>query len=118
MTKKRPEDDLKGFEEFIEAESDKSFLGKPTGGQKRENNFENFNLLANDAERLTKVKNLLSQKLPFATTYSQGKQIMRAQREEIQDLKRRIFVLSDKPRSPYRKSLSLIFDTYFKPPQS
>lgn len=114
MDKKKAPDDMRGFEEFIESESDKSFLGRPVGGQKRETSFENFTFLTNDAERLLRIKNLLTEKLPFAARYDQGKTLLRSQEEGMKDVREKIFVISDQKDSPYRKSLSEIFDSYFK----
>ena len=61
------EDDIKGFEEFIEGQpSESTFLPRGVGGNKKnEVGFEHFTFLSNDAERLTRLKNLLGQKLPF-----------------------------------------------------
>lgn len=116
LVKTLPPEEMKGFEEFIEGEPDeKSFLGKATGsGTKKEVGFENFTFLSNDAERLHRIKDLFSEKLPFATKYKQGEHILRNQQNAIQELRKRLFELSDKEGSPYRISLTEIFDSFFK----
>ena len=58
-----PPEDLKGFEEFIEGESDRTFMGKGHPS-KKEVSFEHFTFLTNDSDRLIKLKNLLTEKLP------------------------------------------------------
>lgn len=113
MDNKKKQDDVRGFEEFIDAEADKSFLGKPQGS-KRETSFESFTFLTNDGERLMRIKNLLSEKLPFLSKYTQGENLLERQREEISDLKDKIFTISDQKSSPYRRSLGEIFDSYFR----
>lgn len=121
MDKKRPSnplvpDDMKGFEDFIEGEPDRSFMGKPVPNpNKKEHTFENLTFLSNDAARLLKIKNLLTEKLPFTTQHEQGKQLIKEQNHDIKEIKDRIFTISDKRNSPYRKSLSEIFDSFFRP---
>lgn len=114
MDKKKYPDDMRGFEEFIEAEQDKSFMGKPMGGQKKDAGFENFTFLTNDGERLLKIKNLMTEKLPFAARHEQGQAILNIQAQEIRELREKIFLISDKADSPFRKSLGEIFNSYFK----
>lgn len=109
----KKKDDVRGFEEFIDAEADKSFLGKPQGA-KRETSFESFTFLSNDGERLMRVKDLLSDKLPFISKYEQGENLLERQKEDIADLREKIFTVSDQKSSPYRKSLGEIFDSYFR----
>jgi|GEM_PF-1087018 len=113
-----PLDDIKGFEEFIEGQSDEtSFLPKPTGGTKREVSFEHFTFLTNDSERLARIKNLLTSKLPFSSKFEQGHKLLDEQKNEIILLKNKIFALSDVDQSPYRRSVNEIFDSFFSPPQ-
>lgn len=113
MDNKKKQDDVRGFEEFIEAEADKSFMGKPQG-VKRETSFESFTFLSNDGERLMRLKNLVSEKLPFVSKYGQGEQLLERQAEEIGDLREKIFTISDQKNSAYRRSLGEIFDSFFR----
>jgi hypothetical protein len=111
-------EDMKGFEEFIQGQSeDASFLPRPQG-TKKETGFEHFTFLSNDANRLNKLKNLLGQKLPFAAKYEQGKSLLKEQKDEISQLQDKIFIELDGPSSSYRKSLSEIFDQYFEQPKA
>jgi hypothetical protein len=113
LDNKKKQDDVRGFEEFIDAEADKTFLGKPQGS-KRETSFESFTFLSNDGERLMRIKNLLSDKLPFVSKYEQGENLLERQKEEIEELREKIFTVSDQKNSPYRKSLGEIFDSFFR----
>jgi hypothetical protein len=124
MDKKKPgrriePDDVRGFEEFIEGQSsDKSFMPKAVGGTKKvESGFEHFTFLKNDAERLTKLKLLLSEKLPFSEKFDQSAKLIKVQQEELDMTKQDLFNLCDKENSPYRKSISDIFNSFFDPSQ-
>jgi hypothetical protein len=111
------QEDLAGFEEFIEGHSsDGSFL--PKQPNKKELSFEYFTFLSNDADRLFKLKNLLSDKLPFALKFEQGNQLLERQKAEISEIKDKLFAINDAPGSSYRKSLSEIFDAFFSPPKT
>lgn len=114
-------EDLKGFEEFIEGQpSDTNFLPKGVGGtnKKNEAGFEHFTFLTNDAERLTKLKLLLTEKLPFSARFDQSDKLIKEQKEELEILKKRIYELCDKDDSTYRKSLRDVFDSFFEPSKS
>lgn len=119
FVKNSSSDDLKGFEEFIEGDSsDASFLPKPSGNAaKKEVSFEHFTFLSNDAERMTRTKNLLTHKIPFAAKFEQGQKLLEDQMAEIKVLKTKLFGISDKDGSPYRRSLIDIFDSFFAPPK-
>ena len=115
VDKKKLPDDLRGFEEFIEGQpADSSFLPKIP---KKEVSFEHFTFLTNDSNRLLKIKNLMTQKLPFAFKYEQGEKLIHEQQNEMRALKSKLFSLCDAPGSDYRKSLSEVFDSYFAPPK-
>lgn len=107
-------DDLRGFEEFIEGENDRSFMGKGHPS-KKEVSFEHFTFLTNDSERLVKLKNLLTVKLPFMVKYPQGKSLQEDQEYELDEIRSEIYAIDDKRGSNYRKSLQEIFDIYFTP---
>lgn len=112
-----PSEDLKGFEEFIEGQpQESSFMNKGVA-PKKEVSFEHFTFLTNDSERLLKLKNLLTQKLPFSTKFEQGKTLLNEQREEIVFIKVMLFEIANKPNSAYRKSLGEVFDSFFEPPK-
>lgn len=114
------EDDIKGFEEFIEGQpTESTFLPRGVGGNKKnEVGFEHFTFLSNDAERLTRLKNLLGQKLPFSSRFDQGGKLIKDQKDEISLLKKRLFSILDEEDSAYRKSISEIFDAFFEPPKA
>jgi len=111
-------EDLKGFEEFIESQpSESHFLPRGVGGgiKKNETGFEHFTFLTNDSTRLTKLKSLLTEKLPFSGKYDQSDKLLRDQKMEVEALKSKIFELSNRPESKYHKSLREIFDSFFGP---
>jgi hypothetical protein len=112
-------DDLKGFEDFIEAQPDEArFLPKPppSTAMKKEANFENLTFLQNDSSRLTKIKDLLSNKLPFSEKFSNSEKIIKEQQREIVLLRKQLFQVADRPNSPYRRSLKELFDGFFGTP--
>jgi hypothetical protein len=106
---------LKGFEEFIDGQSsDGNFL--PRGnGTKKDVNFEHFTFLTNDSDRLTKVKDLLMDKIPFATKFEQGQKLINEQNTEIKLLRKNIFGICNRPDSGYRRSMGEIFNSFFGP---
>lgn len=119
MDKKRSSkdvpDDLKGFEEFIDGQStDSNFL--PRGnGTKKEVSFEHFTFLSNDTVRLSKVKDLLMDKIPFDSRYEQGDHLISTQENETKLLKKHLFEHMNRPDSAYRTSMKEIFDSFFEP---
>jgi hypothetical protein len=120
IRKSTEEEDLKGFEEFIQGQSEgNNFLprGVGTGAKKNEAGFEHFTFLSNDMLRLTKLKKLLGSSLPFSAKFDQVPKLTKDQKEEIELLRKKIFEQSDKIGSPYRKSLSEIFNGFFSPPR-
>lgn len=109
-------DDLKGFEEFIEGQpNETNFLPRGVGGgtKKNDSNFEHFTFLTNDSARLTKVKELLSEKLPFSSKFDQSEKLISEQKKEIKQMQQKLFEFCDNKNSPYRKSLSEIMDSFF-----
>jgi hypothetical protein len=114
-------EDIKGFEEFIEGQSgDGNFLPRGVGGgsSKKDVGFEHFTFLTNDATRLQKMKNLLTEKLPFSARFDQGAKLINDQKEEISLVKAKLFEVLSKADSPYRKSLREVFNSFFEPPQT
>jgi hypothetical protein len=108
-------EDNRGFEEFIQGQHDKvPFLPKTAlNARKNENGFDHLTFLTNDSNRLMKLKLIFSEKLPFSLKFEQGKKISELQKDEIEALKNGIFEISDKVGSPFRKSLSEVFNTFF-----
>jgi|SRR5690606_18006356 len=117
LVKIASQEELQGFEEFIESQpKDTNFLPRQTNN-KKESSFEYFEFLTTDSQRLLKIKNLFSQKLPFMTKYNQAKILIKQQKAEINFIRNNLFVISDKKDSLYRKSLRDVFDNYFEPPK-
>lgn len=112
-------DDVRGFEEFIEGQpTDPNAHSRGGGGsalRKNDTGFENLTYLSNDGVRLTKLKDLLSSKLPFSARFDQGAQIIQQELEEVSILRMKLFEQLDRPGSPYRRSLAEVFDTFFEP---
>lgn len=117
LLKVLPQEDLQGFQDFIEAQpKETNFLPK-TQTPKKESSFEHFEFLTTDAQRLLKIKNLLGSKLPFFKKFNQAQTLIRQQQAEITFIKNNLFMISDNKDSLYRKSLSDVFDNYFEPPK-
>lgn len=111
------ENDLSGFQEFIESQKgDMPFLPRGVGGGKRkqEQNFNNLTFLTNDRSRLTKLRLLLNEKINFIAKFKQSEELLKLQDLEINELREKIYDVSDVEESPYRKSLREIFDGFFK----
>lgn len=119
LVKNMPPEDLKGFEEFIDGQSaETNFLPRGVGASvKKEAGFEHFTFLSNDATRLSRVKDLLMDKIPFATRFEQGQHLLNEQLNETRLLRKHLFEMMNKPGSAYRKSLHEIFDNFFEPPK-
>lgn len=110
-------DEIQGFEEFIDSQpKDTNFLPRPANS-KKESSFEFFEFFSSDAQRLLKVKNLFSHKLPFLNKFQQAEVLIKQQKAEINFIRNNLFIISDKKDSLYRKSLRDVFDNYFEPPK-
>jgi hypothetical protein len=119
LVKTLSEEDLKGFEEFIDSQPDDAiFPPKGNVPQKKEVTFEHFTLLTNDSIRLTKVRDLILDKLPTVTRYEQGQQLIAQQEKEVETYKQEILQLSKSADAPLMKSLNEIFDRYFENPKN
>lgn len=119
MDKKKnlPGEDIKGFEEFIDGQSsDDHFLPRGNAA-KKDVGFEHFTFLTNDSERLTKIKDLLMDKIPFATKFNQSQKLINEQKAEIKLLQKNIFGICNRNNSGYRRSMGEIFDSFFGPPK-
>lgn len=110
------DDDVRGFEEFLEDHADDvTFINR---NNKKDISFENFTFLTDDSNRLTKIKNLLSEKLPFSAKFNQGENLIKLAGIENAQLKKKLSEICDKPESAYRRSLREIFDSFFGPTSS
>lgn len=121
LLKSNEPEDLKGFEEFIESQpSESNFLPRGVGGGSKKNDvgFEHFTFLTNDSDRLTKLKDLLSEKLPFTARFDQSAKLIKEQQDEIELYKKKLFEVCEETDSPYKKSVREIFNSFFEPPKS
>lgn len=118
LIKNMTPEELKGFEEFIDAQPEGSSFLPKGNNPKKEVSFEHFTFLTNDSERLLKIKNLLSKKLPFSVKFNQGKTLLFDQEQDLKKLRERLFLDADQTGSAFQRSFSEIFDSYFNPPQS
>jgi hypothetical protein len=60
-----------------------------------------------------RINNLLGDKINFVLRFEQKDKITSLQREDIEELKRKIFIHSDKVDSPFRKSIAEIFNSFY-----
>ena len=106
-------DDLKGFEDFIDAVTESNVQeknSKSAGG-------EALSFILNDNTRLKKLSNLVSDQLPLAQNHSQGDRIIEHQRNLNRQLKHQLFGLLNPPDSTLHKSLSEVWDRFFNSAQ-
>ena len=105
---------LKGFEDFVINSEDLNLpFTNSSSKSPKEINHKGISLLENDNARLVKIKELIKHKLPMSSQYSQSLQIIREQKTLLQNLREEIFEFSEQENSPYKKSLSEIFDSFF-----
>jgi hypothetical protein len=114
-SKNSAQEDLKGFEDFMEGQNEDVGQLKV---QKREGNFESYNFLENDSKRLNKIKNIMSQKIPFLSKYDQSSRLILEQKIEIEILKNKLNEIFQQQSSGYQKSIKEVFDSYFGPTKS
>jgi hypothetical protein len=103
--------DLKGFEEFIEAQGDDFIANK---NQKKETPAENITFLMNETERLRRQKRLFNDQMRMIQIYDQSDELINEARTEIEILRNQIWRISSKENSPFQNSMSSIFDPFFK----
>jgi hypothetical protein len=113
VLKNLPEEEVKGFEEFIEGQPDDS--GYPARNPKKDTSIEHFTFLTNDSMRLMKIKELIAEKMPFATKHEQGQQLINGLEAEKSILKKNLFELFKQSQSGYQKSVGEIFNSFFGP---
>jgi hypothetical protein len=113
-SKNQESNDLKGFQDYID-----DLASKPSGqklgnlSKKAEGQFEHYTFLINDGNRLKKIKQLYGEKINFSANFDQGIKIIQLQKEEIEDLKNKIFDKMNSSNSGYLKSVSEIYDSFF-----
>ena len=107
-----PKEELKGFEEFMEDKLDESSNQRPI---KNDSGFESYNFLEKDSKRLAKIKDLMSQKIPFLNQHDQSEKLITEQKTEIELIKNHLRDIFKQPHSGYRKSLREVFDSFFGP---
>ncbi len=111
-------DDVKGFEEFIESQpNETNFLPRGVGGSNKKNDatFEHLDFLTNDSERLLRLKDLLTEKLPFTTKFDQSAVLIEEQRAELDIIKHKLFEVCDHRGSTYQRAMAEIFNQFFNP---
>lgn len=108
--KKPPQDDLSGFEEFIQ-HSDAQHTGEITPGKNV--GGENLTFLLNDASRLKKLAELVASKAPMLRTYGQSEKLLQEQKEINSRMRNEIFKLQQGPTAPLMRSMSAVFDSFF-----
>jgi hypothetical protein len=111
-SKKISSSEIKGFEDFVR-EMDIKIPTLNDKKNQKESNYEGLTLLKNDETRLTKMKNLLTVKLPLADRYDQSSAILNEQTQQLEELKKELFLMSEKGESGFKKSLGEIIDEYF-----
>jgi len=114
MTNSKKKDipvDLKGFEEFIEAQSDDFVSNR---NPKKETPVENITFLMNETERLKRQKRLFNDQMRIIEIFDQSEELINEAKTEIEILRNQIWGISSKENSPFQNSMSSIFDPFFK----
>jgi hypothetical protein len=107
-----PKEDLKGFEEFMEDKLEDASTQRTI---KNDSGFESYNFLEKDSRRLAKIKDLMSQKIPFLNQHDQSEKLINEQKMEIEIIKNHLKDIFKHPQSGFRKSLREVFDSFFGP---
>ena len=113
VLKNLPEDEVKGFEEFIEGQPDDS--GFSSRNSKKDTSIEHFTFLTNDSMRLMKIKELVTEKMPFSHKHEQGQELVNGLEAEKVILKKNLFDFFKQSQSGYQKSVGEIFNSFFGP---
>lgn len=102
-------EDLKGFEDIIDdfSENDPSNTGSRPAA------VESMTFLQNDTNRLKKINNLMSKKVPFLKQYPQSMELVRKQKKVNEELYDKVAGLLTQPASTLNLSLAEIFNHYF-----
>lgn len=110
------EENLRGFEEFIEGQAEISRNQKTSGNISKKNDaeFEHLTFITTDSVRLTKIKNLLKEKVPLLSKFDQSDNLLSKQKNLREELKDQIFSFVNNDKSSFQKSMSEIFDSYFE----
>ena len=109
--------ELQGFEEvfedYIENESQKDAERKKKDLIKDLDNYELQRFLELENERLTKLENFLTKKIPIKVNFSQEEKLLQIQTEKKEKLKDELILEMMVFDSAFMRNLSLIFNAHF-----
>jgi hypothetical protein len=114
MTEKKKDlaDDLKGFEEFLDAIGGQ--LDKIPENIPKHSAVEHLNFLINDHFRLRKINNFLTQKLSNTKNYSQTEKLISLLNSQNIEIKTELFKFIDPENSSFHKNMTSFWDSLFK----
>lgn len=110
MTKKNKDDDLIGFRDFIDFESEKK-TSRPN--PKRYNDFELMTFLEQDSRRITQHIETFEEKVYMIKNYPQDIKLITEQELEVAEKKGTVISYLTRNDSPLIINLSDIFNNFF-----
>jgi hypothetical protein len=113
MTKKKNDNDLLGFEEFIESiDNGPSFVDRIS--LRKDSAPEFITFITNDLTRLKKIITLQGQRLPLYKKFPQSEQVVKDEQAMVNQLKSELIDLLKKEKSPMYKSFAEIYSAFSK----
>lgn len=113
--KNKKNDDLSGFEEFIEftkliIEEDKD---GPSSGKDKQDSYDLFNFLDREVIRQKKWLSLFSERTPFLNEHPTGDQLIKEFRGHVQKLEDELTKLMINEKSPVHRNLKTLYKVNF-----
>ena len=110
MTKKNSDDDLIGFRDFLDSESEKTTAKMPT---KRYNDFELMTFLEQDSIRITKHIETFEEKVYMIKNYPQDVKLTTDLEMDVASKKGEVLSYLNRNDSPLTINLSDLFNSFF-----
>lgn len=110
MTKKKSDDELIGFRDFIDGESEKTSRKMPT---KRYNDFELMTFLEQDSKRITKHIETFEEKVYMIKNYPQDIKLTTDLEIDVASKKGEVLTYLNRNDSPLVINLSDLFNRFF-----
>lgn len=110
MTKKKADDDLIGFRDFLEAEGEKTSAKLPN---KRFSDFELMTFLEQDSNRITKHIDTFEEKVYMIKNYPQDIKLLTDQEVNVESKKGEVLAHLKRNDSPFFINFSDIYKSFF-----
>ena len=113
MTKKKDEDDLLGFREFMEGEDDR-FLKRAPQKKRSQEDFELVTFLEQESQRISNHIETFEEKVYVIKNYSQFPILTIEAESENMQIRRDTIELCSRESSPLFKNLDELYQQFFK----